>query len=216
MAENPHTDAHYARVGIYSPALWSLIRPVQLPLPLPLPPHAHAQNQASKDFWTAQARAHAAQTWADAEHGYHAVGSTVEITGVHHKKYTPFLNCQGVVRRTVARGSDFKFFVLVQRNARGEPVDSAAQIADLNRRTLDFLRPDERGLLPCKTTHMRRIWQMDHPPAPAATHTHVPPPTHTHTHAPPPTLTPTHTHAPLDDREGKRPRLEHAVAATGT
>ena len=207
MAENPHTDAHYARVGIYSPARWNLIRPAQLTLPLPLPPQGHTETHA---FWAAQARAHAAQTWADAEHGYHAVGSTVEITGVHHKKYAPFLNCQGVVRRTVARGSDFKFFVLVQRNARGEPVDSAAQITDLNRRTLDFLRPDERGLLPCKTTHMRRIWQIDHPPAPAATHTHAP--THTHTHTP----THTHTHTPLDDREGKRPRLEHAVAATGT
>ena len=203
MAENPHTDAHYARVGIYSPALWSLIRPAQLPLPLPPHAHAHAQNQAHA-FWTAQAKAHAAQTWADAEHGYHAVGSTVEITGVHNKKYAPFLNCQGVIRRTVARGSDFKFFVLVQRNARGEPVDSAAQIADLNRRTLDFLRPDERGLLPCKTTHMRRIWQMDHPPAPAATHTHAPTPPPTHTH----------THAPLDDREGKRPRLGGSDGAT--
>ena len=200
MAEHPHTDAHYARVGIYSPALWSLIRPAQLALPPPTHAHAHAHAQA---FWAAQAKAHAAQTWADAEHGYHAVGSTVEITGVHNKKYAPFLNCQGVVRRTVARGSDFKFFVLVQRNARGEPVDSAAQITDLNRRTLDFLRPDERGLLPCKTTHMRRIWQMDHPPAPAATHTRARARTHTRARA--------HAHAHTHTRPPRRPGGEEAA-----
>ena len=52
----------------------------------------------------------------------------------------------------------------VQRNALGEPVDSDKQIADLNHRTLDFLRSDERGLLPCKTTHIRHLWQIDHPP----------------------------------------------------
>ena len=187
MAENPHTDAHYARVGIYNPALWNLIRPAPQGIPAPpqpqLPPPP--QNQASQHFWAAQAKAKAAQTWTDAEHCYHTVGNTVEITGVHHKKYTPFLNCQGVIRRTVARGSDFKFFVHVQRNARGEPVDCGAQIADLNRRSLDFLRPDERGLLPCKTTHIRRLGHLE-PPSPSQ-----------------------------ESQGGKRPRLGGSDGATG-
>ena len=107
--------------------------------------------------------------WADADHCFHRVGSTVEITSVHDKKFAPFLNFQGVVRRIVAHGTDYKFFVQVQRNALGEPVDSDKQIADLNHRTLYFLREDERGLLPCKTTHIRHLWQIDHPPPPQET-----------------------------------------------
>ena len=190
MAELPHTDAHLARVRIYNAALWSRIKPRPLFLPdrqpqpppqaqAPAPPQAQAPAQPTPQaqvlhaqarvFWAAQAQAKAALRWADADHCFHRVGSTVEITSVHDKKFAPFLNFQGVVRRIVARGTDYKFFVQVQRNALGEPVDSDKQIADLNHRTLYFLREDERGLLPCKTTHIRHLWQIDHPPPPQET-----------------------------------------------
>jgi hypothetical protein len=36
QAENPHTDAHYARVGMYNAALWDRIKP----RPLYAPPQA--------------------------------------------------------------------------------------------------------------------------------------------------------------------------------
>ena len=132
-------------------------------------PQAQVLHAQARVFWAAQAQAKAALRWADADHCFHRVGSTVEITSVHDKKFAPFLNFQGVVRRIVARGTDYKFFVQVQRNALGEPVDSDKQIADLNHRTLYFLREDERGLLPCKTTHIRHLWQIDHPPPPQET-----------------------------------------------
>ena len=64
----------------------------------------------------------------------------------------------------MARGTDFRFFVQLQRNALGDAVDSDKEITDLNRRCLAFLRPEERGLLPCKNTHMSRLWHLEHPP----------------------------------------------------
>jgi hypothetical protein len=95
---------------------------------------------------------------------FHTVGSAVKLTKVHHQKFNPYLNFEGVIRRIMARGADFLFFVQIQRNVLGDAVDSDKEITDLNRRCFDFLRPDERGLLPCKNTHMSRHWDLETPP----------------------------------------------------
>ena len=166
LSENPHTDAHYARVGMYNAALWQRIKP------RPLDTHVHAltlQAQA-KIFWDAQKQTQADLRWTDTEHSYYTLGMPVKVKQVHNQKYKAFLSCEGVIRRIVARGTVFLFFVHIQRNALGDAVDSNQEIADLNRGCLPFLRDDERGLLPCKITHMSRLWHLQPPPQ----HAHTP------------------------------------------
>ena len=155
QSEIPHTDAHYARVGMYNAALWDRIKPRQLP------PHDQAQAQA---FWAAQKQAQAALCWKDTKHCFHTVGSVIKVTKVHHKKFNPYINFEGVIRRIMARGADFMFFVQIQRNAIGDSVNSDTEITDLNRRSYEYLRPDERGLLPCKNMHMSRKCDPETPP----------------------------------------------------
>ena len=167
QSENPHTDAHLARVGMYNAALWDRIkaRPQYLP-DRQAPPQAQAQaldpkalalQAQAQVFWAAKAQAQAALRWKDTEHCFHTVGSVIKLTKVHHKKFNPYLNFEGVIRRIMARGTDFLFFVQIQRNALGDAVDSDSEITLLNRRCFYFLHPHERGLLPCKNTHMSHI-----------------------------------------------------------
>jgi hypothetical protein len=170
QAENPHTDAHYARVGMYNAALWDRIKP----RPLYAPPQAQdpkaqdpkalALQAQAQAFWAAKAQAQASLRWTDTEHCAHKVGSVIKVTKVHHKKFNPYINFEGVIRRIVARGADFMFFVQIQRNALGDAVDNDKDITNLNRKCFDYLRPDERGLLPCKNTHMSRHWDPQTPP----------------------------------------------------
>ena len=178
LSENPHTPAHYARVGMYNAALWERIRPRPPPQDQA---HAHAQDpdaharalalQAqAKVFWDAQKQTQADLRWTDTDHCFHTLGSAVKVLNVHNQKYKAFLSCEGVIHRIVARGTVFLFFVHIQRNALGDAVDSNQEIADLNRGCLPFLRDDERGLLPCKITHMSRLWHLQPPPQ----HAHTP------------------------------------------
>ena len=131
-------------------------------------PEPQAQAQTPQDkalalqaqaqvFWAAQAQAQADLRWTDTEHCFHRVGNTVKITRVHDQKFKAFVNFEGVIRRTVARGPNFKFFVQIQRNAAGEAVDRDKEIADLNRRCFGFLPKDQRGLMACKNTHIRHV-----------------------------------------------------------
>jgi hypothetical protein len=179
LPENPHTDAHYARVGIYNAALWERIRPRPLnthahPAPQYQDPDAQARHLAlqarAKVFWDAQKQTQADLRWTDTEHSYYTLGMPVKVKQVHNQKYKAFLSCEGVIRRIVARGTAFLFFVHIQRNALGDAVDSTQEIAELNRGCLPFLRDDERGLLPCKITHMSRLWHPQPPPQ----HAHTP------------------------------------------
>jgi hypothetical protein len=174
QAENPHTDAHYARVGMYNAALWDRIKPRPLYAPpqaqdpqanaQALDPKALALQAQAQVFWAAQKHTQASLRWTDTEHCFHKVGSVIKVTKVHHKKFNPYINFEGVIRRIVARGPDFMFFVQIQRNALGDAVNSDTDITDLNRRSYEYLRPDERGLLPCKNMHMSREWGPQTPP----------------------------------------------------
>ena len=161
MSEIAHTDAHYARVGIYNAALWNLIRRSKALAPTDAQPVPQAQSL----FWASYHQAQADLRWADKEHCFHRVGMTVTVTHVHDKKFKTFVNFEGVIRRIVARGANFLFCVQIQRNALGEAVDADKDIADLNRRSLHFLDKDQRGLLACKTTHIRHLpYAADTPP----------------------------------------------------
>ena len=167
QSEIPHTDAHYARVGMYNAALWDRIKPRQLPpqdQAQALDPKALALQAQAQAFWAAKAQAQAALRWTDTKHCFHTVGSVIKVTKVHHKKFNPYINFEGVIRRIMARGADFMFFVQIQRNALGDSVNSDTEITDLNRRSYEYLRPDERGLLPCKNMHMSRKWDPETPP----------------------------------------------------
>jgi hypothetical protein len=155
---------------VYNGALWNLIKhkPLAPADAHQAPPQDQAQALAlqaqAQAFWAAKAEAQASLRWKDTEHYFYTVGSVIKVIKVHHKKFNPYRNFEGVIRRIVARGADFMFFVQIQRNALGDAVDNDKDITDLNRRSYEYLRPDERGLLPCKNTHMRLNWDREPPP----------------------------------------------------
>jgi len=155
---------------VYNAALWNLIKhkPLAPADAHQAPPQDQAQALAlqaqAQAFWAAKAEAQASLRWKDTEHCLYTVGSVIKVIKVHHKKFNPYINFEGVIRRIVARGPDFMFFVQIQRNALGDAVNSDTDITDLNRRCFDYPRPDERGLLPCKNTHMSRNYHLEPPP----------------------------------------------------
>ena len=144
MHENKHTNEHQKFVRYYSAALWARIAesnygvvPAAL-APAPAAPVAPLQ-------------------WVDQPHHFWVVGREVTVVKPFNLKFVKFVDCRGVLERSVVRGNKWLFFVKPTHDRHGTPInvhDVARDILALNEGTFRWVKDKDRGLLPCKMKHI--------------------------------------------------------------
>ena len=165
MFENPTTLAHNRHVNIYSPEVLKKIQAQTLLRSIPFfgPAPALAPAPAPAGSNTNAAAAVAVDwVWEETTHKHYSEGQRVEITGAFKHKYTAFVGFTAVVRKVFAkrlgqhRYKEHTFFLEVQGKDEDETAELRKVVERLNYKCFtDFLRGDNRSLLPCRPSHVR-------------------------------------------------------------
>ena len=166
MFENPTTPAHNRHVNIYSPEVLKKIQAQTLlrsiPFFGPAPALARAPAPAGSNTNAAASNAAANWVWEETTHKHYSEGQRVEITGAFKHKYTAFVGFTAVVRKVFAkrlgqhRYKEHTFFLEVQGKDADETAELRKVVERLNYKCFtDFLRGDNRSLLPCRPSHVR-------------------------------------------------------------
>lgn len=151
MHENKHTDEHVRYVGIYNHALAQRIQANNAPVQ-PADADADDDDDAAAD-------AGPALEWADQAHTYWRIGEDVTITRGYKAKYNDYIGFRGVIRKIMARGSEYLIFVHLTHDTENKPVHIATEfdLVQKNGSAFRFLKDRDRAVmkcLPCRQSHM--------------------------------------------------------------
>jgi hypothetical protein len=116
MLENPHTRDHQKFVGLYNVHLWQRIRVQYQPAPI-------GAGGAAGAVGAAGAAAAPGSKWIEAQHSVWKVSQVVTICDNSGGKYRDYVGCTGVIRKIIAKGQCFFFFVQIALDKDATPVN---------------------------------------------------------------------------------------------